>query len=249
MLRRTLPLILVPIIAAPSLGFVPPAKPSVPSAPVARDNDNAGDKEAGFVPLFNGKDLAGWRDAGSSATASDGSIAGYAVEDGAIVCQPNGTNLFTKDEFGDFTFRFEFKLTPGANNGIGIRTPCEGDPAYAGLEIQILDDSAAKYASLKPYQYHGSVYGIAASTRGHQKPAGEWNSQEIKITGSKITVTLNGTVIVDADLAGSQTNGALDGQPHPGLQRTRGHIALCGHGDRVEFRNLRVRSLDVSSTK
>ncbi|MCK7534569.1 MAG: DUF1080 domain-containing protein [Marinilabiliales bacterium] len=80
-----------------------------------------------------------------------------------IVIKPgddSGGNLYTEKEYSDFVFRFEFQLTPGANNGLGIRTPMEGDAAYAGMELQILDNTAAIYADLEPYQYHGSVYGV-----------------------------------------------------------------------------------------
>ncbi|MFO0827837.1 MAG: DUF1080 domain-containing protein [Phycisphaerales bacterium] len=211
---------------APATKAPPPAKPDTASA------TKSADAEAGFVSIFNGKDLSGWT----------GDVKGYAVESGAIVCLPNGTNLYTEKDYGDFTLRFDFKLTPGANNGIGIRTPPEGDAAYVGMEIQVLDDSDAKYAQLKPYQYHGSIYGVVPSKRGHQKPVGEWNSEEIDVRGRHVKVTLNGSVIVDADLDEASKTGTIDGHDHPGLKRADGRICFCGHGDRVEFKNLRVKS-------
>ena len=135
--------------------------------------------------LFNGKDLAGWV----------GDTDGYRVEDGAIVCTDKGGNLFSAKEYGDFECTFEFRLTAGANNGIAIRSPLEGDPAYAGFEVQVLDNSAPQYATLKPYQYHGSVYGIAAAKREGMKPIGEWNTETIAFRGTKIKVTLKTKVI------------------------------------------------------
>jgi len=192
------------------------------------------EKAAGFVSLFNGRDLAGWA----------GDTAGYAVEDGAIAVKPDsGGNLFTDRDYGDFIFRFEFKLTPGANNGIGIRTPPQGDAAYVGMEIQVLDDGAEIYKTLKPYQYHGSIYGVVPARRGFQKPVGEWNSQEIRVQGRRVTVRLNGTVIVDADIEKASTPATIDGRDHPGLKRMSGRIAFCGHGSRVEFRKLRIKDL------
>jgi hypothetical protein len=191
-------------------------------------------KEEGFKSLFDGKTLEGWKAAGDS----------YIVKDGAIVCNPQGKgggNLYTNDEYADFDLKFEFKLTPGANNGIGIRTPPSGDAAYVGMEIQVLDDSAKKYENLAPYQYHGSVYGLVPAKRGHQKPVGEWNSEEIILKGKKIQVILNGTTIVDADLAEVSTPAAVE--KHPGLKREKGYICFCGHGDVVEFRNLRIKEL------
>ena len=193
------------------------------------------EKAAGFVPLFNGTDLAGWA----------GDTNGYSVQDGAIAVKPDsGGNLYTEKDYGDFVLRFEFKLTPGANNGIGIRTPPTGDAAYVGMEIQVLDDGAEIYKDLKPYQYHGSIYGVAPARRGYQKPVGEWNREEIRVQGKRVTVSLNGTVIVDADIEKASTPQTIDGRDHPGLKRTSGRIAFCGHGSRVEFRNLRILTLD-----
>jgi len=186
-----------------------------------------------YRPLFNGKDLAGWT----------GHTQGYAVEDGAIVCKPAGGRLFTADEYADFSFRFDFKTAPGGNNGVGIRAPLEGDPAYVGMEIQILDDGAEIYKSIQPWQTHGSVYGIVAAKRGFLKPAGEWNHEEIIARGRHVTVVLNGQTIVDADIDEASKAGTLDGKDHPGLKRTSGHIGFLGHGARIEFDNIRIKPL------
>lgn len=193
------------------------------------------EKEAGFESLFNGESLDGWI----------GDTDGYTVEDGAIVCiKEKGGNLFTEREYGDFVLRFEFKLEPGANNGLGIRAPTDqGDVAYSGMELQILDDGHESYKEIRPYQAHGSVYGIVPAKRGHLKPTGEWNEQEVICDGRKIKVTLNGHVIVDADLDEATKNGTMDGKKHPGLERESGHIGFLGHGARVEFKNLRVKQL------
>jgi len=190
---------------------------------------------AGFVSLFNGRDLTGWT----------GQNHGYAVEDGTIVIRPTegGGNLYTEREYSDFIFRFEFKLTPGANNGLGIRAPLQGDAAYVGYELQILDNTAPVYAELKPYQYHGSVYGIIPAKRGFQKPVGEWNSQEVWIRGDSILITLNGTVILEGDLKEASKDGTPDGREHPGLERSSGHIGFLGHGSLLWFRNIRIKEL------
>ena len=194
------------------------------------------EQEEGFKYLFNGKDLNQWR----------GNKTDYFIENNNLVVRPKKGghgNLYTVNEYSDFIFRFEFKLTPGANNGLGIHTPLEGDAAYEGKEIQILDNTADKYKTLKPYQYHGSLYGIIPAKRGFLKPVGEWNSEEVYVKGDHIKVTLNGTVIVDGNIKGASKNGTLDHKKHPGLKRKKGHIAFLGHGSELDFRNIRIKDL------
>lgn len=195
-----------------------------------------GADESGFVSLFNGKDLQGWRLVGGHGT-------GYVVEKNLLVCPADGGgNLFTEREYDNFVLRFEFRLAPGSNNGIGIRAPLEGDAAYQGMEIQILDDGDERYrGKIKPAQFHGSIYDVIAAKQGFKKPVGEWNEEEIVADGRHIRVTLNGNIIVDADL--DQVKDAAVLQKHPGLARTTGHIGLLGHGTRVEFRHLRIKPL------
>ena len=192
--------------------------------------------EPGFVPLFDGKTLAGWQIVGQKGS-------GYVVENGVLVCPADGGgNLFTNKEYANFILRFEFRLFDGSNNGIGIRSPLAGDAAYAGMEIQILDDGAQRYqGKIKPAQYHGSIYDVFPAKQGFKKPTGEWNSEEITAKGRLITVVLNGTKIVDANLDSVSDPAVL--KKHPGLARTSGHIGLLGHGTRVEFRNFRIQEL------
>jgi hypothetical protein len=151
-----------------------------------------------------------------------------------------GGTVHSKDRYDDFVMRFEFKLPSGGNNGIAIRYPGQGDPAHAGLEIQVLDDSAQKYAALQPWQYHGSVYGLVAAHRGYQRRVGDWNFQQITVRGSQFTVELNGTVIVEADISDLETK---LGAKHVGRGRTEGHVGFAGHGDPVAFRGMRIKAL------
>jgi len=196
------------------------------------------EQSEGFTQLFNGTDLTGWV----------GGPQGYLVRDGLLVIDPSqggGGNLFTEKEYGDFVFRFEFRLSPGANNGVGIRAPLTGNPAYDAMEIQILDDVSPRYRGwLKDYQHHGSIYGVVPAKTGCLKPWGLWNCEEITAKGKQITVKVNGMTIVDADIEKASTPKAIDGGEHPGLKRASGHIGFCGHGDYLELRNIRVKSLD-----
>ena len=192
--------------------------------------------ERGFVRLFDGKSLAGW-------TLEGGAGPGYVVRDGELVCPSDGGGvLFTEREYADFVFRFEFKLDKAGNNGVAIRAPKEGSLAYDGMEVQILDDSDPMYANLEPGQYHGSIYRVVPARRGALKPVGQWNREEITAIGRRITVRLNGKVIVDADLNQVTDPGVL--AEHPGILRDRGRIGFMGHGPaEVSFRNISIRDL------
>ena len=211
------------------------------TALMACDARAAETSEEGFVPLFNGKDTSGWVERHKG---------GYAVENGTLVCKAGiqRNYLFTEKEFANFVLRFEFRLTPGGNSGLGIRAPLEGTIAYTGIEFQILDNTHPKYAKLQPYQYHGSVYGCVPAKRGHLKAVGAWNVEEIRADGTKLRCTLNGVAIVDADIQPILDSGeTMDGKGtkgHPGLLRKRGRIALLGHGDHLEFRNIRVKEIE-----
>lgn len=204
-------------------------KPEVAAAGPDRKPD-----AEGFVPLSEGDSLDGWV----------GATNGYCAVNGIIACiKEIGGNLYTAKEYSNFVLRFDFRLTPGANNGIGIRAPLAGDAAYVGMEIQVLDDTADIYKTLQPYQYHGSVYGVAPCERGHQKPVGEWNQEEITANGRHITVKLNGATITDVDLDKASENGTMDHKQHPGLKNEKGHVGFLGHGALVEFRNVRIKEL------
>lgn len=197
-------------------------------------NEKLAAKDAGgFESIFNGSDLSGWV----------GATDGYEVVDGAIQCkQGSGGNLLTEKEYGNFVARLEFRLPPGGNNGLAIRAPLEGNPAYQAMtELQVIDSTHPKYAKLDERQYHGSAYGMAAATRGYLRPVGEWNFQEVTVDGSNITVELNGTVILRTDL--SKITEYMADSPHPGKDRTSGHFGFAGHGDAVQFRNLSIRPL------
>lgn len=193
--------------------------------------------EPTFVSLFNGENLDGWV----------GNKDAYVVVDGTITIdstqKQSSGNLYTEGEYSDFHLKFEFQLTPGSNNGLGIHAPLEGDAAYVGKEIQILDNTAEKYKDLKIYQYHGSVYGVIPAKKGFLKPVGEWNKEEVIVKGDKIQVILNGETILDGDFKEASKDGTLDHKEHPGLDRNTGHIGFLGHGDVLSFRNIEIMDL------
>jgi HEAT repeat protein len=197
---------------------------------------SAEEKKESFRILFDGTNMHEWT----------GNTVDYQLQDGCIALDPKGKhggNLYTKDEFSDFIYRFEFLLTPAANNGVGIRTPMGVDAAYHGMEIQILDHDHPVYKNITPLQVHGSVYGIIGAKRAKFKPIGEWNQEEIIADGNHIKVTLNGEVILDGDIEEATRNGTADHQKHPGLFNPKGHIGFLGHGSPVKFRNIRIKVL------
>jgi hypothetical protein len=195
------------------------------------------EKKQSFKILFDGTNLDQWV----------GNKKDYVAENNELVVRPTEGgghgNLYTKDEYSDFNFRFDFLLTPGANNGLGIRAPLEGDAAYVGMELQILDNDADIYKDLHTYQYHGSVYGVIPAKRGFLKPVGQWNSEEVIVKGTKIKVILNNEVILDGDIQSARDNGTPDKRDHPGLKRDKGHIGFLGHGSVLKFRNIRIKEL------
>ncbi len=186
-------------------------------------------------PVFDGKSFAGWA----------GPTDNYQIEAGGVLlCKPGtGGTIHTEETYRDFEADLEILLPPGGNNGLAIRYPGQGDTAYLGMcELQVLDNTADKYAKLDPRQYHGSAYGMVAARRGYQRPVGEWNFQRVTVRGMNIRVELNGFEILDADLGA--VSEFMGGHPHPGLANERGSFGFAGHGDPVRFRNVRIRALD-----
>jgi hypothetical protein len=199
----------------------------------------AAQSSEGFVEQINGKDLSNWQ----------GAVDSYEVKDGAIVCKAGkGGDLLTKEEFENGVIRVEFKLPPAGNNGIALRTPLKGRSASDGLELQVIDSdgynakqAAAGKKGLEPYQYHGSVYHVAGAKHGYLRPVGEWNFQEIEVQGQRITVTLNGTKILDVDI--DKLDRTQIKTPPKGLDTRKGFIGFAGHNDPVEFRSFKVKRL------
>ena len=189
----------------------------------------------GFEPIFNGRNLEGWF----------GDMNGKNVSNG-ILKWTDGGHIYTKEMFTDFVFRFEFTMTPGANNGLAIRSLGTGNPAYDAMcELQILDDAHERYTEvIEPRQFHGSAYGMAGAHRGYLHESGKWNYQEVKVEGSTIQVELNGVKILDTDL-GKISEYMVD-RKHPGKMLAKGHLGFAGHGDEhtFQFRRLSVKKLN-----
>jgi hypothetical protein len=209
----------------------------VACAPPAIDDQ---EKAAGFVPLFTGHDLTGWK-------RYESSPEGWIVEDGKLVCTGKGGGwLGTDRDYADFVLRLEYRIQPRGNSGVYLRAPEKGHISRVGMEIQILDDNAPQYARLDFYQYSGALYHVRAPNQRAGKPPGEWNAMEIRAAGRQIRVILNGKNVVDADLDRCLKDPEV-AKEHPGLARVAGRIGLQNHSERVEFRNIRIREIKPGS--
>ncbi len=199
----------------------------------------ADDKDApsGSQALFNGKDLGGWK-------VLNGKMEAWGVKDGLLHCSGNnGGWLMTEGEYGDFELRLEYRWEKdGGNSGVALRAPFRGDPAYQGMEIQLIDDAGYekvhKY-KLKPTQHTGSIYDVVPPSSHPGKGPGEWNQMRIVAKGRHVTVELNGKTVTDANLDDHKEKV----KTHPGLERAKGHLGLQSHGGGIDFRNLVVKPL------
>jgi hypothetical protein len=192
----------------------------------------------GFTSIFNGKDLTGWK--------ATGKMEQWAAEPGLIVCKGGGGGwLLTEKEYGDFEIRCEFRWEKeGGNSGVAVRAPFKGDPAYAGMEIQLIDDenwAKIHKFNLETWQHTGAIYNVQAPKLQNNKPIGEWNQVKIVANGRKVTVTMNDKELVNANL--DDYKDKYD--KHPGIkpENSKGHTGFQSHDGRVEFRNIYVKEL------
>lgn len=224
----------------------------LPSTPIFELS--AEEAAEGFEVLFDGTSMHKW----------EGNTTDYIPVDGTIYVTAQyggGGNLYTKKEYSDFIYRFEFCFErDGVNNGVGIRTPEGVDAAYEGMEIQILHHDSPIYKGLREYQVNGSVYGIIPAKRQVSPELGTWNTYEVQAIGDNIKVTVNGEVIVDGNIreacqghnvapdGGTRNEYTVDHKNHPGLFNKSGHIGFLGHGAGVKFRNIRIKDLSQTET-
>jgi hypothetical protein len=185
----------------------------------------------GFKSLFNGTDLKGWK-------VYNGKQEVWGAADGAIYCEKGGGGwLMSEDEFGDFELMLEFKLSKAANSGVALRAPLQGDPAYQGMEIQLIDDENWP-GKLESWQHTGSIYNVVPASKQVNKPFGEWNKMKIVCKGPKVSIEVNGEKIVDANLDDHKEKSA---KAHPGILREKGHVGFQSYNTRVEFKNVWVK--------
>jgi hypothetical protein len=245
------------LTAFAALGQPAQTAPAPTPAPAPAQNQlSAAEKSEGWVLLFDGKDTKNFR--GFKKAEIPGS---WQVQDGCIVFTKKegaGGDIMTKDQWDNFEFQADWNVSEGGNSGMMWHVTEEGTyPWETGPEMQILDD--AKHADGKSrLTSAGSCYALYAAPEGVVKPAGQWNTARITCVGSKVTLTLNGTKVVEFDTASDEYKERLKKSKFASMPmfgtKTKGHVALQDHGDVVKFRNIKVRPLDaqgkqVSTTK
>ncbi|MBA4017129.1 MAG: hypothetical protein C0483_08155 [Pirellula sp.] len=182
-------------------------------------------------PLFDGTSLAGW----------SGDTALVSIENGVLVNDGKRGVVMAPGEYRNFEVELDFRLAAVGNSGLGIFYPGDGDPAAAGLEVQLLDD--AGYPNVHPKQRCGSLYQVSSATTGQYRAWPEWNHMVVRALGDQIEVVLNDTSILKVSKAELQSSNP----GHAGLKRESGKIALFPHTGRSEYRNFRVREATLDA--
>lgn len=215
---------------------------SVALAVVALLTGVAAQPAAEWVSLFDGKAITHWRGF-KMATVPDG----WRVVDGTITRVGDGTDLVSREQYRNFEFEFEWKVPPAGNSGIMFRVTEELDRTYhSGPEFQVLDNS--RHADGKnPLTSAGANYALHAPVKDVTRPVGEWNQGRLVVNGNDVQHWLNGTKVVEYTLGTAEWNAMVKDSkfnewPRYGRE-TSGHLVIQDHGDRVQFRNLRVRRL------
>jgi cytochrome c len=201
------------------------------------------ERAAGWRLLFDGKTGDGWR-----GWKEDALPAGWAIENGCLVRVGPGGDICTVDEFGDFALSLEWRISPGGNSGIFFRASEKFDWCWQSApEMQVLDN-AEHVDGRNPLTSAGSNYALHAPTRDATVPVGFFNQARILVRGSDVEHWLNGEKVVSYELGSPEweqlvANSKFKSMPHYG-RAARGHIVLQDHGDRVWYRNIKIRSLD-----
>ena len=191
----------------------------------------ARNQDVGYIPLFNGRDLSGWRVVGPAA---------WEVQDGELCSPGTGAGwLRTERQYRDFVLRLDYNMTEGGNSGVFIHSPAAGRCSRIGFEVQLRDDAGQRPRKGST----GAIYEILAPTRIAARPAREWNSLEVRCVGPRIQITLNGVRVVRMRRDDPALNAVADPAFRPATRRKVGFIGLQDHGAAVRFRNIRVKEI------
>jgi hypothetical protein len=198
---------------------------------------------ASWVSLFDGKTITGWHNYATPGAP----VTGWSAEDGLLVRTGPGGDLTTDKQYANFEFELEWKVGPGGNSGIIYRIDHSGERSYiTGPEMQILDDAAHRDGK-NPLTSAGANYALHAPTPGVVRPANEWNAARLVVNGNHVEHWLNGVKVVEYELGSADWETRRKASKFANAEKygraTRGHLAIQDHGDRVSFRNIRIREL------
>jgi len=188
----------------------------------------------GWIDLFNGKDLSGW--------TCEGDLSAWGVVDGELVTLKPGQGWWIRTDkmYRDFELSLDFWMPEGGNSGVGLRGSSNGDPAFTGFEVQILDTHGEEPAD----HTCGSVYTAITASEMAVKPAGEWNSYHITVVGDTVDVVLNGKHIIDNENLDGRGYYRSPENPLPlNTRATTGYISLQDHGHAFRFKNIKIKDL------
>ena len=227
------------------LPVAPPPGVETPAAPVAGATLTPEETAAGWKLLFNGTDLAGWK-----GYKKDAPGAGWVVENGELTLTAGGAgDLMTTEEFGPFELSLEWKISPNGNSGIIylIKEDPSAENTYnTGPEMQVLDNDGHADGKF-PSHRAGALYDIEVPPDGALKPVGEWNTAVVRFTGSEIEHWLNDKLVSESSYGDDAWKAKVAASkfkqwPLFGTFAT-GHIALQDHGDKVWYRNIKIRPI------
>ncbi|WP_053334323.1 3-keto-disaccharide hydrolase [Gemmatimonas phototrophica] len=223
--------------------FVPLLLAAISAVSLAAPALNAQPKPGPWTPLFDGRSLAGWHNYDTPGQP----VAGWSVENGILIRSGAGGDLTTDKQFGNFELELDWKVEKGGNSGVIYRIDHSGEKTYvSGPEMQILDDAVHRDGQ-NPLTSAGANYALHAAPRGVVKGPGEWNQVRLVVHGTHVEHWLNGQKMVEYELGSADWEARRKASKFAGADRygraTRGHIALQDHGDRVYFRNVRIREL------
>jgi Domain of Unknown Function (DUF1080) len=195
----------------------------------------------GWRPLFDGKTTAGWRGFRQKAIPD-----GWKVVDGTLTRAGTGGDIISIDQFGDFELTLEWNVAAGGNSGVFFRVTEDAEVMWhVAPEIQVIDN--AYKGGLKPEQTAGANYDLHAPARDVTRPPGTWNDLRIVVTGNHVEHWLNGVKVVEYELGSPDWQRRVQAskfKEYPDYGRARrGHIGLQDHGDKVAYRNIRIREL------
>lgn len=189
------------------------------------DNSNLSDRERkeGFMALFDGKTTNGWLPLTRNGK-------GFIVKEGILQRVPGGGSIRTIERFNDFVLRLDYQIEKNGNSGVQVRCPRVNRQSKIGFEVQILGDEGQPVNSTST----ASIYNVIAPTANASKPADEWNSMEITCKGPYVKIVLNGQKVQDLN---------FDENPELKYRLRDGFIILTDHGNRVAYRNIRIKKL------